>query len=174
MEKVGVEELGYGVVESGPLVRFPTTLMSNQPAILQSFQKQKLNPQTNIICLIPNTCEVSCQKRNGHSAQLLSSELGFTPSVTAQEIESIKDPIVWDLTSIYPSVEAWETALEEVNSGIGQLSTFEGTWAKARSLATALKAQSDLLFELVHIWVLPPIPTKTFVNQSLKAGVRWL
>lgn len=61
---------------------------------------------------------------------------------------------VWDLTDLFPSVEAWETALNEVSDGIPKLESYEGKLGEsAATLEEALKTQSSLYRKLSHVRV---------------------
>ncbi|MEM7601468.1 MAG: oligoendopeptidase F [Verrucomicrobiota bacterium] len=59
---------------------------------------------------------------------------------------------VWDLTDLFPSVEAWESALNEVSNGIPKLESYEGKLGESSAtLEEALKTQSSLYRKLVHV-----------------------
>ncbi|MEM9480649.1 MAG: oligoendopeptidase F, partial [Verrucomicrobiota bacterium] len=85
---------------------------------------------------------------------LLSS---FLPLATlAETSEPSEDAVatVWDLTNIFPTVEAWETALNEVSDGIPELENYKGKLGgSAAVLEEALKARSALYRKLAHVYV---------------------
>ena len=60
----------------------------------------------------------------------------------------------WDLTEIYPTVEAWEEAINSVSNRIDALSRYRGTLDNgAAELADALEAQSDTAREAYRVYV---------------------
>jgi len=60
----------------------------------------------------------------------------------------------WDLTAIYPTIEAWEEALSIVNNRIDALARYRGTLDNgAVELANALEAQSDTTKEAYRVYV---------------------
>jgi len=59
---------------------------------------------------------------------------------------------VWDLTDLFPSVEAWETELNAVSDGIPELESYQGRlWESAATLEEALKVRSALYRKLAHV-----------------------
>ncbi|MGC1448710.1 MAG: oligoendopeptidase F [Candidatus Sulfotelmatobacter sp.] len=74
----------------------------------------------------------------------------------AQEHDRSKvpDEYKWDLTSIYPSDQAWRTAKEKLASEFPKLRQFQGTLASSASrLADALETQSNLDKEFTRLYV---------------------
>ncbi|MEM9026192.1 MAG: oligoendopeptidase F [Verrucomicrobiota bacterium] len=66
---------------------------------------------------------------------------------------STETPLVWDLTDLFQSVEAWEIALNEVSEGIPTLTAFQGKLGEsAATLEDALKTQSALFRKLIHVY----------------------
>lgn len=60
----------------------------------------------------------------------------------------------WDLTEIYPTVEAWESAINSVFNRIDALSRYRGTLDNGASeLADALEAQSETAKEAYRVYV---------------------
>ncbi|MYH85069.1 MAG: oligoendopeptidase F family protein, partial [Gammaproteobacteria bacterium] len=60
----------------------------------------------------------------------------------------------WDLTDIYPTVEAWEGAISAVTNRLDALSRYRGTLDNGASeLADALEAQSDTTKEAYRVYV---------------------
>lgn len=61
---------------------------------------------------------------------------------------------VWDLTDLFPTVEAWEASLNEVSDGIPKLESYEGRLGESAStLEEALKTRSSLNRKLAHVRV---------------------
>lgn len=59
---------------------------------------------------------------------------------------------VWDLTDLFPSVEAWESELNAVADGIPELEGYEGRLGEsAATLEEALKIRSALYRKLAHV-----------------------
>lgn len=81
----------------------------------------------------------------------------LTPLVAfAQESKNpeTKIPAVWDLTDLFPTVEAWETALNEVADGIPKLKSYQGKLGEsAATLEEALNTRSSLYRKLSHVRV---------------------
>src|ERR1051325_5402199 len=64
----------------------------------------------------------------------------------------IPDRHKWDLTPIYPSLEAWRVAKDKVVGRIPSVQEFQGKLASsARVLADALENETDLEKELVRV-----------------------
>jgi len=60
----------------------------------------------------------------------------------------------WDLTAIYPTIDAWEEALSIVSNRIDALARYRGTLDNgAVELANALEAQSDTTKEAYRVYV---------------------
>ncbi len=65
-----------------------------------------------------------------------------------------KVPTVWDLTDLFPSVEAWETTLIEISDGISVLESYQGKLSESAALLeAALKARSALSRKLGRVRV---------------------
>ena len=59
---------------------------------------------------------------------------------------------VWDLTDLFPSVEAWESELNAVADGVPELERYEGRLGEsAATLEEALKIRSALYRKLAHV-----------------------
>ncbi len=70
----------------------------------------------------------------------------------SSDVETVR--YEWDLTEIYPTVEAWEEALDSVSDRIETLSRYRGTLDNgAANLADALEAQSDTAREAYRVYV---------------------
>lgn len=66
----------------------------------------------------------------------------WLPLAQAQDPESAG--YVWDLTDLYPSVQAWEDALESIQKRISRLPEFKGTLGDSpQAMARALREISD-------------------------------
>ena len=64
------------------------------------------------------------------------------------------EPIVWNLTDLYPSVEAWRAAKEDVTARVKDLARFRGTLGEsAAQLAGALDAARGAEKDLVRLYV---------------------
>ena len=64
------------------------------------------------------------------------------------------EPIVWDLTDLYPSVDAWRSAREDIAERVGALTRFRGTLGEsAAQLADALDAARGAEKDLVRLYV---------------------
>jgi len=62
------------------------------------------------------------------------------------------DPDTWDLSHVFPSVEAWEAAIPEAEAAIDRVRACEGTLAQGREqLATCAAAWSDAQLRLSHL-----------------------
>jgi len=63
-------------------------------------------------------------------------------------------PTVWNLSDLFPTVEAWETALDEVSDGLPALEKYKGKLGEsAATLEEALKTRSALSRKLRHAYV---------------------
>ena len=73
---------------------------------------------------------------------------------TEQSAPAAPDPVVWDLTDLYPSVEAWRAAREDMTARVADLARFRGTLGEsAAHLADALDAVRGTEKELVRLYV---------------------
>lgn len=81
----------------------------------------------------------------------------LSPLVAFSEVSSHSEtntPTVWDLTDLFPTVDAWETALNEVSAGIPELKSYEGRLGEsAATLEEALRTRSALYRKLSHVRV---------------------
>ena len=79
----------------------------------------------------------------------------FTPLVAfalGPEKSESEVSTVWDLTDLFPSVEAWESELNAVADGIPELESYEGRLGEsAATLEEALKIRSALNRKLAHV-----------------------
>lgn len=74
--------------------------------------------------------------------------------VTEQSAPAAPEPVVWDLTDLYPSAEAWRAAREDLASRVGDLDRFRGALGEsAAELADALDAVRGTEKELVRLYV---------------------
>ena len=82
---------------------------------------------------------------------------GATQAVTAEDpsAESSKNKqISWDLTDIYPSLEAWQAAFDQVKKDVDKLSDHQTSFTKSASkLADFLEAQSAATKEFYRVAV---------------------
>ncbi|MEM7011503.1 MAG: oligoendopeptidase F [Verrucomicrobiota bacterium] len=88
--------------------------------------------------------------------RLLFLSLLFPLFTSAQESNPPEGEVstVWDLTDLFPDIEAWESALNEVSEGIPELERFEGKLGESSAnLEGALKTQSALYRKLAHVSV---------------------
>lgn len=78
-----------------------------------------------------------------------------------------KIPTVWDLTDLFPTVEAWETTLNEVADGIPKLKSFQGKLGEsAATLEAALKTRSSLSRKLSHVRVYASLKADENLSES--------
>jgi oligoendopeptidase F len=85
----------------------------------------------------------------------------------------IPDQFKWDLTAIYPSIEAWRAAKDGVVARIPSVQEFEGKLASsAKVLADALENGTDLEKELVRVsryaGLLADQDTRDSAHQAMK------
>ena len=88
-------------------------------------------------------------------ALLAGAWLILAGTATAKESSEPIDPkYTWDLTEIYPTVEAWEQARDEVAEDFAKLEEYRGTLGEsADSLYTALQAVSDANKKTASVYV---------------------
>lgn len=73
-----------------------------------------------------------------------------TTEATAPE----REPIIWDLTDLYETPEAWEAAYASVQGQIAELPGFKGTLGKsAEHMASVFRQSSDVAKEAVRLYV---------------------
>ena len=94
----------------------------------------------------------------------------FTPLVAfAQGTEKSESEVatVWDLTDLFPSVEAWEEALDEVSQGIPKLESFQGRLGESAStLEEALTIRSSLYRKLANVSVYASLKSDENLAES--------
>ena len=88
-------------------------------------------------------------------ALLAGASLFYAGFVTAEDSAEPVDPkYTWDLTEIYPTVEAWREARDEVAGDLEKLEELRGTLGEsADSLYTALQAVSDANKKAASVYV---------------------
>jgi oligoendopeptidase F len=93
----------------------------------------------------------------------------------AQEHDRSKvpDDYKWDLTSIYPSDQAWRAAKEKLATELPKLRQFQGTLASSASrLADALEAQSYFDKELTRLFVYASMSSDQDTRVSTYQGMQ--
>lgn len=87
-------------------------------------------------------------------ACLLGFSLLFVAAQLAAQSEEETVRYVWDLTEIYPNVEAWQEALDEVSERVAELPQLQGTLGEsAESLLSAFQEISATNKEAVRVYV---------------------
>ena len=85
----------------------------------------------------------------------------------------IPDEYKWDLTSIYPSDQAWRAAKEKLASELPRLRQFQGTLASSASrLADALETQSSFDKELARLFVFASMRSDEDTRVSTYQGMQ--
>jgi oligoendopeptidase F len=85
----------------------------------------------------------------------------------------IPDEYKWDLTSIYPSDQAWRAAKEKLASELPSLRQFQGTLASSASrLADALETQSSFDKELARLFVFASMRSDEDTRVSTYQGMQ--
>jgi oligoendopeptidase F len=80
------------------------------------------------------------------------------PSTQVPARESLDPRYTWDLTSIFPSWEAWEAAFGDLDAGIEAYKKYEGTLAQgADQLLRALKDRDALDQLSYRVWYYPAL-----------------
>jgi len=78
---------------------------------------------------------------------------GLAGFSTAQAQDDAFSPYTWDLTEVYPSVEAWEAERQRLLMEIEGIESFRGTLGNdAESLYTAMRYVSDVYKEVLRIY----------------------
>jgi oligoendopeptidase F len=68
--------------------------------------------------------------------------------------DQVEDKYKWDLTDIYPTVEAWQADVDMLNTEVEKLDEFKGTLGESsESLLKALQTGNDLVKTLYRAWV---------------------
>lgn len=79
----------------------------------------------------------------------------------------------WDLTTIFESDEAWETAFEEVEKAYGAVSKYEGHILDSpQSLLELLKFDEDITYKTSHLYVYSHLHSDTDVSDSKYLGMQ--
>ena len=80
------------------------------------------------------------------------------PSTQVPTRESLDPRYTWDLTSIFPSWEAWEAAFAKLDTGIEAYKSYEGTLAQgAGQLLQSLKDRDALDQLSYRVWYYPAL-----------------
>ena len=105
----------------------------------------------------------------------------FITTGLSQTIErkDVADKYKWNLADIYPTVEAWQTDVDMLNTEIEKLVEFKGTLGESsESLLKAMKTGNDLVKTLWQAWVyagnLSNENLNVSENQSLMQQMRML
>jgi len=86
-------------------------------------------------------------------AILLTTITCLTWISTAQAQNDSFEPYTWDLTELYPSLEAWEAERNSLLEQIESINDFRGTLGNsAESLHTAMRAVSDIYREILRVY----------------------
>lgn len=73
--------------------------------------------------------------------------------VVAAAPEVQHEPVVWDLTDLYETPEAWEASYTEVQGRIAELPAFKGTLGKsAKQMASVYQQGSDVAKDAVRLY----------------------
>ncbi|MEQ9505853.1 MAG: oligoendopeptidase F [Hyphomonas sp.] len=73
--------------------------------------------------------------------------------IVAEAPVPAREPIVWDLTDLYETPEAWEAAYTEVQARVAELPAFKGTLGKsAKQMATVFQTTSDIAKDGVRLY----------------------
>ncbi|UCH66373.1 MAG: oligoendopeptidase F [Ignavibacterium sp.] len=77
-------------------------------------------------------------------------------SINSQTLErdQVEEKYKWNLSDIYPTVEAWQADVDMLNKEVEKLADFKGTLGESsESLLKALKTSNDLVKTLYRAWV---------------------
>ncbi|WP_308910167.1 oligoendopeptidase F [Pseudokordiimonas caeni] len=87
-------------------------------------------------------------------AALLGTTLAFAPLTHGTMAEDAPGQIRWDLSDLYPSVEAWNATREQVLKDVAAYSRFQGNLGKsAAALADALDEVNRIEKELARMYI---------------------
>lgn len=93
-------------------------------------------------------------KGNSLLLGLIFSIASLLPTAAEEKKPKTEASTVWDLTDLFPSEEAWETALNEVSNDIPVLESYKGKLGEsAATLEQALETRSSLWRKLAHVRV---------------------
>ena len=71
-----------------------------------------------------------------------------------QNRDKVADKYKWDLTDVYPSDDAWQSAVEDVSKKVGEVERFKGTITQsAENLLKTLEFNSDLSKEASRLYI---------------------
>ena len=85
---------------------------------------------------------------------MMLGALTMEPVVTEPSAPAAPEPIAWDLTNLYPSVEAWRAAQDDIAGRVADLARCRGELGEsADRLADALDAVRGAEKELVRLYV---------------------
>ena len=88
---------------------------------------------------------------------VIATALSFTamtPLVGTAAQTSETEQIVWDLTDLYPTLEAWNAERERVNAEIQTISSYNGTLGdSAQSLLAAFDGISAINKEAARVFI---------------------
>ena len=88
----------------------------------------------------------------------MSSSPAPAPSTQVPSRESLDPRYTWDLTSIFPSWEAWEAAFADLDAGIEAYKKYEGTLAQGpEQLLRSLKDRDALDQLSYRVWYYPAL-----------------
>jgi oligoendopeptidase F len=88
----------------------------------------------------------------------MSSPAAPAPSTVVPERSAIDPKYTWDLSSIFPSWDAWEAAFAELDRGIEAYRRYEGTLAQGPAQLLKALADRDALGQLsFKVWYYPSL-----------------
>ena len=88
----------------------------------------------------------------------MSSPAAPAPTTQVPARESLDPRYTWDLTSIFPSWEAWESAFAGLDAGIEAYKKYEGTLTQGpEQLLRALKDRDALDQLSYRVWYYPAL-----------------
>ena len=88
----------------------------------------------------------------------MSSTAAPVPPTVVPARESLDPKYTWDLSSIFPDWDAWETAFTELDRGIEKYQAYEGTLSQGREqLLRALKDRDALGQLSYRVWYYPSL-----------------
>ena len=88
----------------------------------------------------------------------MSSPAASTPSTQVPTRESLDPRYTWDLSSIYPSWEAWESAFSELDAAVEAYKKYEGTLGQGPDQLLRALQDRDALGQLSYrVWYFPAL-----------------
>lgn len=88
------------------------------------------------------------------SSLLLLQPLAVAPPASAQETARVDSVATWDLTDLFPDVDAWNTERERLLGEFAKIEAFKGTLGKSGDdLAKALRFVSDTYRAALRVYV---------------------